>query len=154
MELKKTLLILFLLTVYVSSIQIYAQENNNMEIYYAKTSKEIDASKLKTEKSSKVFIDKRDGHEYKWVKIGNQTWMAENLAYLPEVCPPEEECGYYVYDYRGISVQEAGQEQNYNDRGVLYNFKAASTACPPGWHLPTDEEWKILEYFLVQKKKN
>jgi uncharacterized protein (TIGR02145 family) len=27
----------------------------------------------------------------------------------------------------------------------LYNWPAAIAACPAGWHLPTDEEWKILE---------
>jgi uncharacterized protein (TIGR02145 family) len=30
----------------------------------------------------------------------------------------------------------------------LYNWAAAKTASPPGWHLPSDEEWKQLEMFL------
>lgn len=99
-----------------------------------------------------TFIDSRDGHEYNYIKIGDQIWMAENLAYLPEVSPPSElsvtEPQYCVYDYYGTNVSEAKATDNYNTFGVLYNWKAAMEACPEGWHLPTDDEWKQLEMFV------
>jgi uncharacterized protein (TIGR02145 family) len=98
---------------------------------------------------SGTFTDSRDGHEYKWVKIGNQEWMAENLAYLPEASQPSDgsltEPYYYVYDYNGTSVTEAKATDNYKTYGVLYNWPAALTTCPPDWHLPSNDEWKKLE---------
>jgi uncharacterized protein (TIGR02145 family) len=32
--------------------------------------------------------------------------------------------------------------------GRLYKWESAMAACPNGWHLPSDEEWKTLEVFL------
>jgi len=99
-----------------------------------------------------TFTDSRDGNTYKWVKIGDQVWMAENLAYLPKVSPPSEYSGtepyYYVYGYEGSNVSEAKATYNYKTYGVLYNWPAAFKACPNGWHLPTDEEWIILTNYL------
>jgi len=96
-----------------------------------------------------TFKDSRDQHVYKYVKIGTQTWMAENLAYLPAVSPSSDGSEtsplYYVYDYEGSSISEAKSKGNYTSYGVLYNWEAAKIACPSGWHLPTDEEWKTLE---------
>lgn len=90
-----------------------------------------------------------DGKSYKIVQMGEQWWMAENLAYLPKVSPPDlgslSESHYYVYDYSGKDVNEAKATDNYNIYGVLYNWTAAITACPNGWHLPTDSEWMIME---------
>lgn len=90
-----------------------------------------------------------DGNVYKTVKIGSQIWMAENLAYLPAVHPPTSgsytEPRYYVYGYTGSDVVAAKQQANYTTYGVLYNWPAANAACPPGWHLPSDDEWKQLE---------
>ena len=109
------------------------------------------------------FTDTRDSHEYRWVKIGEQVWMAENLAYLPSVNPSSSESNtdpyYYVYDYQGSSVSEAKATSNYATYGVLYNWPAAMAGassssanpsgvqgvCPDGWHVPSDAEWKELE---------
>ena len=99
-----------------------------------------------------TFTDSRDGKVYKTIKIGNQTWMAENLAYLPAVSPANDasssEVKYYVYDYWGNDVNEAKATTNFQTYGVLYNYEAAYHGCPAGWHLPSDEGWKQLEMFL------
>lgn len=86
------------------------------------------------------FTDPRDGHTYNYKKIGKYAWMLENLAYLPEVMPSEDvddfEPRYYVYDYQGRNLAAAKSHANYEVYGVLYNWPAARSACPPGWRLP------------------
>ena len=95
------------------------------------------------------IMDQRDGQIYNTVQIGDQCWMAENLAYLPDVSPSsagsETEPHYYVYDYQGTDTSDAKSTVNYQNLGVLYNWPATINACPDGWYLPTDNEWKILE---------
>lgn len=98
------------------------------------------------------FTDQRDGNSYCTITIGDQVWMAENLRYLPSVYRSNQESytesRYYVYDYQGNNVEEAKDTYNYNEYGVLYNNIAAQTACPAGWHLPSDSEWTELEIYL------
>jgi uncharacterized protein (TIGR02145 family) len=78
--------------------------------------------------------------------------MSENMALLPSVSPSNEGSEispyYYVYGYPGSSVTEAKATENYSVYGVLYNWEAAKTACPAGWHLPSDDEWIILTGYL------
>lgn len=77
----------------------------------------------------KYFFDPRDGNIYKTVKIGDQCWMAENLKFKTS-----EGSWDYNNDPEKGSIY-----------GKLYSVQAALSASPPGWHLPSDEEWKILE---------
>jgi uncharacterized protein (TIGR02145 family) len=86
-------------------------------------------------KQNGSFIDFRDGKEYKTVKIGTQTWMAENLNY--------EADGSKFYD------NNPGNSAKY---GRLYNWATAKIVCPSGWHLPSNEEWEILINFAGGSK--
>lgn len=102
-----------------------------------------------------TFVDDRDGHEYKWVKIAGQIWMAENMAYLPQINPPNFNSNsipyYYVYDYYGNDLNEAQGKYNFKTYGVLYNWPAACNCCPEGWHLPTDVDFFWLRNHLWSK---
>src|SRR5690554_1849796 len=137
-------------TMYImKSGAIVGQYNVNTEvdsvIFYKPTIEET---------TSGTFIDSRDGNEYNWVQIGDQVWMAENLAYLPSVNMvadgSEDAAGsyYYVYGYDGTNVADAKATDNYATYGVLYNWTAAMNACPAGWHLPSDAEWTELTDYL------
>ena len=116
------------------------------------------------------FTDTRDNKTYKTVKIGNQLWFAENLAYLPQVSPASEGASdhpyFYVYGYNGTDVAEAKATESYKSRGVLYNWLAAGGSmdsknddlpsgiqgpCPAGWHVPSEAEWDILYNYVRER---
>ncbi len=110
-----------------------------------------------TEKSDlRSFTDIRDGKIYKTVKIGDQIWMAENLAYMPSIYSGKKEGGIWVYDYYGkkgflgykVDIEEAKATENFKNYGCLYNWETACTVGPRGWHLPSHEEWAVLEMHL------
>lgn len=95
-----------------------------------------------------TFVDERDQKAYRIVRIGNQVWLAENLAYIPHVSPGSTQGGIWVYDYDGTDPSEARATDNFKTYGCLYDPDTAITASPAGWHLPTEDEWKALARFF------
>lgn len=97
-----------------------------------------------------------DGNVYKTIKIGNQTWMAENLrttklndgtaiinvtndATWMNLTTP----AFCTYN----NTSDAAAITTY---GRLYNWPVINTGklAPAGWHVATDAEWTTLTTFL------
>lgn len=100
---------------------------------FAACSKDEDNDAIVSSGGGGTFTDPRDGKVYQTVTIGNQEWMAENLAYEPS------SGNYWAYDNNNSNVETYG---------YLYDWETACDVCPDGWHLPTDAEWTELTDYL------
>ena len=99
------------------------------------------------------MVDSRDGQTYNIVQIGTQCWMAENLNIGTKINSTTG--GYQQTDNDVIEKYcHSNNEANCDIYGGLYEWpeamqyietEGAQGICPAGWHLPTDDEWKILE---------
>ena len=78
-----------------------------------------------------TYTDSRDSTTYKTVKIGAQTWMAENLNHATS--------DSWCYN---------DSNRNCITYGRLYTWAAAKVVCPKDWHLPSDSEWTTLTTYI------
>lgn len=103
------------------------------------------------------LVDERDGQVYKTIKIGEQTWMAENLNYA-YLKPSEDQdssswcynnepdsCAKYGRLYTWDAAMDVDDFKNYphwsqDQRKAGYEFSAGGV-CPQNWHLPSMKEW-------------
>jgi uncharacterized protein (TIGR02145 family) len=99
-----------------------------------------------------TFLDTRDNIIYKWVKIGDQVWMAENLKTthfgngdsITKVSD-DNQWGIYLNEYSNAITY-----------GFLYNWFAVADSrkiCPTGFHIPDFTEWQKVIDFLGGKNR-
>jgi len=96
-----------------------------------------------------------DENVYQTVQIGGQLWMAENLKVTHYSDSSEityiinnEDWGSYDEGQYGVYDNDPANADIY---GNLYNFAVVDDSrgvCPPGWHVPSDEEYTILTDYL------
>jgi len=103
-------------------------------------------------------VTDQDGNIYRTVKIGEQTWMAENLRATHyqdgSPIPNVPDLTDWIMLYDGAYCFYNNDTLNKNVYGGLYNWYTLADPhkiCPAGWHIPSDAEWTILTDFLGGK---
>ena len=112
---------------------------------------------IRTAAQNSTTVKDQEGNIYRVVKIGNQTWMAENLKAtkfndatpIPLVSDKNAWNGSMAPAfcwYENDTVYK-------NKYGALYNGYAVNSnkLCPTGWHVSTDGEWQTMTDFLGGK---
>ncbi|MCL1957644.1 MAG: fibrobacter succinogenes major paralogous domain-containing protein [Fibromonadales bacterium] len=89
---------------------------------------------------------------YKTVKIGSQTWMAENLNYAApgSKCGGNDKelkdkntsiCDTYGRLYNWATAMDLPANCNFNSCAIGAKHRGI---CPIGWHIPSDDDWNTL----------
>jgi uncharacterized protein (TIGR02145 family) len=99
-----------------------------------------------------------DGNVYQTIVIGNQEWMAENLKVTHYRNGDEIPTGFDGTDWVQLVDSELGafaiydnEPENAEVYGNLYNWYAVDdirNVCPANWHVPSDEDYMVLELDL------
>jgi uncharacterized protein (TIGR02145 family) len=89
------------------------------------------ASSVSAAAQEATFVDPRDGRRYPLVETAGTTWFASHLAYAAP--------GSFCFGDDPANCERLGR---------LYPWEVAMRACPPGWHLSTEQEWQHLEAHL------
>lgn len=99
-------------------------------------------------RSVDTLIDPRDNQRYRIVKIQNDWWMAENLNFGEFIPANMEQIDnqiaekYYLFD-DSIKYRSLGGIYRWAE-AMNYSAGKVQGLCPPGWHIPSLNEWRSL----------
>jgi uncharacterized protein (TIGR02145 family) len=91
-----------------------------------------------------------EGQVYNTVQIFSQCWLKENLNVGVQVGSQQGQSNNYIvekYCYwdRPDSCDKYGGLYTWGEMRNWASGEGIQGICPDGWHIPTDEEWKVLE---------
>lgn len=114
-----------------------------------------------------LTISDIENNEYEIVEIGTQWWMAENLKVtkyrngdpIGTTVPADLDLSEVVYEGGRPAYQWAyqGNEQFVSMYGRLYTWFAVTDPrglCPAGWHVPSYDEWMVMQNYLIENGYN
>jgi uncharacterized protein (TIGR02145 family) len=100
------------------------------------------------------MTDIRDNKQYPTVKIGTQCWMAANLNYGTVIVSSQmqrDNCIFEKYCFTDnlANCTSYGGLYQWDELMQYDNAAAEQGFCPPGWHVPTENEWTTLFNFYI-----
>jgi uncharacterized protein (TIGR02145 family) len=95
------------------------------------------------------LTDIRDNTQYPTVKLGARCWMAANLNFGTQILSASmqrDNCinEKYCYSDNVANCASYGGLYQWDEMMRYDNTAAAQGFCPPGWHVPTENEWNTL----------
>lgn len=91
-----------------------------------------------------------EGQVYNTIQIFSQCWLKENLnvgTMIQGVDSADDNSiiEKYCYNNEPDSCTKYGGLYQWDEMMQYTTQQGVQGICPPGWHLPADEEWKVLE---------
>jgi uncharacterized protein (TIGR02145 family) len=91
-----------------------------------------------------------EGQVYNTIQIFSQCWLKENLNVGIKVPSNQNMLNNsiiekYCYFNNEDSCTKYGGLYQWDEIMQYDTTQGVQGICPPGWHVPTDEEWKVLE---------
>jgi len=95
------------------------------------------------------LIDIRDNKVYPTLLIGSQCWLATNLNYGTILVSSQDQrdnciAEKYCYGDNPINCNNLGGLYQWNELMQYDDTPADQGFCPPGWHIPTENDWNTL----------
>lgn len=94
-----------------------------------------------------------EGESYSTVQIGSQCWMAENLNLGTRIDENMTQTNNsivekYCYDNLESNCDIYGALYQWNEMMNYNSTVGGQGICPDGWHVPSDDEYEVLENLI------
>jgi uncharacterized protein (TIGR02145 family) len=156
----RTMKMILISVVLIASIlqmhpQLFAQKSNNPQTEKSVSPEMTPPDSTMKADSLSCGLLLYEGQIYHTVKIGRQCWMSDNLnigKWTDESqIQKESDNGViekYCYGNDFTQCDFWGGLYQWNELMAYSQIAGAQGICPPGWHVPSSQDWKTLIRFL------